>query len=55
MINTRKHAEGTEYSGRDGRAVRDARRRLIARGVAVSLIGYDSNRDAYVFDAYTNH
>jgi hypothetical protein len=55
MINTRKHTEGTEYSGRDAREVRDARRQLITRGVAVSLVGYDSNRDVYAFDAYTNH
>lgn len=51
-MNTRTHAEGTEYSNKDGRKVRAARREFINRGCSVSLIAFDPSRDVYAFDVY---
>ena len=42
----------TEHASKDEPALRALRRRLIASGHRVSLIGYDPSRGVYAFDEY---
>jgi hypothetical protein len=44
----------TEYTFRSETVAKDYRRKLIVQGISVSLIGFDTERELYVFDAIWN-